>query len=306
MDLNKEFKDLNIPEGVEKEAKQIEENLPENKRDLDENERIVKDLEERLKKINEKEDVDEEEEDIEEEATFYEKVQPFIIPICLTIFALIFAALFLYFFSQSRVEKTPPAIVNSGNIEPAYYPQQPAQIVVKEEPIECVEPQILNDAGDGCIDPPVQEEEPEPEKAGFENGTTTIAHVRFSFDKFSYDNKPRGIYMLEDQIFSGDYTDYKINPSNRAYANDYFFGVDRYMVSLIGDCSYTIDDARILVKNMTLGNNTFTGNVVKIIEASKPHIVCSPGQRADKNASAPRNQVNSGYNTYNDPAPGQD
>lgn len=286
MDLKSEFKDLNIDENLDKEVAAIkkkipEDDLPEKVEDFSESDKIVKDLEDRLKQIKEQEGEEVvEEEDDEDEPTFYEKVQPFILPICLTIFAIVFAALFLYFFSKSRQQPSIPAIVNSGNVDPVYVPPEQPQVIVKEEPLKCdEETQILNETGDACIDKPkVEDPEPEPEPvvATFENGTTTVAHVRFSFDKFNYDNYPRGIYMLADQIFDGDYANFKVSPTNRAYANDYFFGVDRYMVSLIGSCQYVVDDAKILVKNMNLdeSNKKFTGNVVKVIEASKPHVVC--------------------------------
>jgi hypothetical protein len=145
--------------------------------------------------------------------------------------------------------------------------------VVKEpEPLKCEPPKYLNETGDECLEP---EPEPEPVKAGFENGTTTILHVRFSYDKFNYDNYPRGIYLLEDQIFDGDYKDFKLAPTNRAFANDHFFGVDRYTVSLIGVCSYVVDDAKILVKDVNAKEKYFTGNVVKIVEASKARVDCT-------------------------------
>lgn len=299
MDLQNEFKDLNFGDEEKKDSvkknvpeqkltKDLEKNLPESMGDFDESDKILKELEEKLKQIKQEEG--EEEYTDEDEETFYEKVQPFIIPICLTIFAIVVAGIFLYFFSQSRIEKTPPAIVNSGNIEPAVtQPVQP-QIIVKEEPLKCDPPQILNDSGDACV--PAPQEATSTPAAEFEDGTTTIAHVKFSFDKYNYDNSPRGIYMLPDQIFDGDFAGYKINPTNRAYANDHFFGIDRYTVSLIGTCSYVVDDAKILVKNMTKGNNYFTGNVVKVITSSKPRVMCSKGQVEDA--------------SVNDPSPGQD
>jgi hypothetical protein len=124
------------------------------------------------------------------------------------------------------------------------------------------------------------------EIAKFENGTTTNVRVRFSYDKFNYDNYPRGIYMLSEQIFGeeGDYEDYKILPTSRPNANDMFFGIDRYMVSLLGACQYVVDDATILVSDMrdsegdqvysAIKDKYFRGKVEKIVESSKPHIVC--------------------------------
>jgi hypothetical protein len=207
--------------------------------------------------------------------TWVEKLQPFIIPICLTLFAIIFAGLFLYFFSKSRVETTAQAIVNQGVPEQVYYPPTPTPVVVKEEPLTCDSPKILNDTKDACIDP-TPAAEPTPVKAQFENGTTTEVQVRFSYDKFNYDNSPRGIYLLGDQSFDGDFTDFKLAPTNRAFANDYFFGIDRYKVSLIGSCSYAVDNATILVENMNEVNDKyFTGKVVKVIDSGKPRIDCS-------------------------------
>ncbi len=287
MDLRSEFKDLN---------------LDSEKDNFDDGEKIVKDLEERLAQLKRSEplkapeekkqtaevldevngDEEEAEEETEEEdedmgeSTFLEKIQPFILPIALTFFAIIFAAMFLYFFSKSRVENTAQAIVNAGVPEQVYYPPTPVPVIIKEEPLTCELPQILNEDASACITP-----EPEPEpvivKPEFENGTTTEVDVSFSYDKYNYDNYPRGIYLLEGQVFSGDFENYKINANNRAFANDYFFGVDRNTVSLIGSCSYVVDDAKILVKNMNLNESKkhFTGEVVKVIEASKPRIDCA-------------------------------
>lgn len=292
MDLQNQFKDLNLDKNLDKQAKDILD-AQGNTDSHDESNKIIKDLEERLSKIRSsknpvasapalvntdtQDDGDEEvvEEEYEEmgEESFLDKIQPFILPICLTLFAIIFAGLFLYFFSKSRVQNTAQAIVNAGVPEQVYYPPAPVPVVVKEEPLKCTEPQILNEAKDACIDPE-PEPEPEPVKAGFEDGTTTEVKVRFSYDKFNYDNSPRGIFVLKDQVFDGDYENFKIAPTNRAFANDYFFGVDRYTVSLIGSCSYVIDDANILVKNMIEKDNYFTGQVVKVIEASKPRVEC--------------------------------
>jgi membrane protein insertase Oxa1/YidC/SpoIIIJ len=66
----------------------------------------------------------EEYEDLEGQ-TFLEKIQPFIIPICLTFFALVFAGLFLYFFSKSRIDSAQQAIVNVGVPEQVNYPPIP-------------------------------------------------------------------------------------------------------------------------------------------------------------------------------------
>ncbi len=280
MDLRSEFKDVNMDD------KNVPETLPVAAVSSPDEENIVKDLETRLANIKktetneehidtegEDEEAEEEYEDLDEQ-TFLEKIQPFILPIALTIFAIIFAGMFLYFFSKSRVENTAQAIVNAGVPEQVYYPPAPVPVIIKEEPLTCELPQILNEDASACITP---EPEPEPQKPTFENGTTTEVNVKFSYDKFNYDNSPRGIYLNEVQVFEGDYTDYKINPSNRAFANDYFFGVDRYTVSLIGSCSYVVTDAKILVKNMVLNDNkkTFSGEVAKVIEASKPKVDCS-------------------------------
>ncbi len=282
MDLKSEFRDLDLNDDKEPVLPGAtplnEENLPEKMEDFSEGDKIIKDLQRRLDEIKQQEESpleDEDEEDDEEdmgEPTFLERFQPFILPICLTIFALIFAALFLYFFSKSKIQQSISAITNTGAVEQVYIPPTQPQVIVVEEPLTCTEPQVLNETGDECIDLVIVE--PNPPAVVFEDGTTTIAHVRFSFDKFNYDMYPRGIYMLEEQIFEGEYVDYKIAPTNRAFANDYFFGVDRYTVSLIGDCQYVIDDANILIRDMRLGNNKFTGNVVKVLNSSKPHIVC--------------------------------
>lgn len=285
MDLQNQFKDLNLDENLDKDTVEIEkklaeENLPAIVEPSSEGQQIISDLEKRLAEIKKSEGIvegeDQEEEEDEEEKTLLEALQPYILPICLTLFALVFAALFLYFFSKSRVDNAVNAITNVGAVDPSYYPQTPS-VVVTEEPLKCELPNYLNEAGDACLEPVLEEEEPEPEviaKLGFENGTTTIVNVRFSFDKYNYDNYPRGIYLLEDQIFEGGFLDFKIAPTNRAFANDHFFGVDRYTVSLIGNCSYVVDDARILVKNMYDKGKYFTGNVVKVIEASKPRVDC--------------------------------
>jgi hypothetical protein len=113
MDIQSQFKDLNFNEDEKpkvKPQKLIEENLPEKTEDFDESDKIIKDLESRLATIRNFETSEEEEEQVEENVyaygqTWVEKLQPFIIPICLTLFAIIFAGLFLYFFSKSRVEK---------------------------------------------------------------------------------------------------------------------------------------------------------------------------------------------------------
>ena len=290
MDLQKEFKDLNLPTDASDEH--------------DEGDKIIKDLEARLAQIKSQDaevssnndientvaetDLDDESQQFENDdpgqQPLLERIQPFIIPICLTLFAVIFAAIFLYFFSKSRVQQTAGAIVNVGDA-PKIETPAPAP-VIKVEPLVCTDPQILNDAGDGCIDPPVvATTTPVVETApNFENGTTTVVSVRFSFDKYNYDNYPRGIYLLQDQIFTGDYADFKILPTNRAFANDHFFGVDRNMVSLIGDCQYVVDNAQILVKDMkdstddqvysAIKDRYFRGNIIRVMHSTKPHIVC--------------------------------
>jgi hypothetical protein len=291
MDI-KEFKDLDVGE----ESKSLEVD-----KDIEDSHKILKDLEQKLSEVKAKDapsvyvaadayaqdSLDDEEtiEEMENEPTALERFQPFILPICLTLFAIIFAGLFLYFFSKSRVDNSQNAITNSGTTEIIKYVEQP---VVKQEPVvipeklTCDSPQILNETGDACIDPKPEATTPEP--LAFENGTTTIVNVRFSYDKFNYDNYPAGIYLNEIQIFEGDYQDFKIFPTNRAFANDYFFGVDRYMVSLLGNCSYQIDEAQILVQNMkdsegdevypNIKDRYFRGKVLKVLESSKPHIVC--------------------------------
>lgn len=189
MDLQKQFKDLDLGENLEMDVAKIEqklneENLPESREDFDEGEKMVKELEARLKQLagNERRENVEEYEDLEQE-TFLEKMQPFILPICLTLFAIVFAGLFLYFFSKSRVETVQQAIINNGVPEQVNYPPQPVPVIVKEEPLVCTEPQILNDTGDACIDPEPVATTTVPVKVAFEDGTTTEAHVRFSFDK---------------------------------------------------------------------------------------------------------------------------
>lgn len=221
--------------------------------------------------------------------TFLDKIKPFILPIFLTIFALLFAVIFMYFFSKGKVERSAQAIVNNQ--------AQPEVIIIKEEKpkVEVVvepeivvpecdeETQILNEELNECEDLP----EPEPEPVvGFENGTTTVVKVRFDYDRHSYDTKPRGIYMLSEQIFGeeGQYEDFKMLMSNRPYANDMFFGIDRYMVSLIGACRYVVDEADILVSNMNdsegdkvyddIKDKYFRGKMEKVLNSSKPHIVC--------------------------------
>lgn len=288
MDLQNQFKDLNIDDNIEKDAEAISK-----KAEADESAKVIRDLEKRLAEIKttdkqnqkstiddlEEGDEDEEDDDDEYEPTLLEKVQPFIWPIMLTLFAIIFAGLFLYFFSKSRIQSSQTAIVNVGAVDPTYYPPQEPDVKVVEEPLKCTLPQYLNEEGDECLDPePVEEEpepEPEPEVEKVPFGNPATVRVRFSFDKYNYDNAPRGIFVLADQEFSGDYENFKIAPTNRAFANDHFFGVDRYMVSLIGSCSYVVDDAKILVKDMTEKDRYFTGNVVKVLEASKPRIDCT-------------------------------
>jgi hypothetical protein len=131
----------------------------------------------------------------------------------------------------------------------------------------------LNETKDECV-AVVPEPEPEPAKPGFENGKTVEMNVRFSYDKFSYDNSPRGIFVLKDQTFEGKYEGFKVSPSNRAYANDYFFGIDRYTVSLIGSCVFVVDNAKVEIENAQLKDKYFTGKVTKVIEASKPRVDC--------------------------------
>jgi hypothetical protein len=274
MDLQSQFKDLNLDENIDKVVP-------------DESDKLVKDLEARLAQIKtapvevaESEapvETDEEatevveEEYVEEDQTFYEKAKPFILPLALTLFAIIFAGMFLYFFSKSRVEQTAQAIVNQGVPEQVYYPPAPIPVIIKEEPLVCTEPLIMNETGDGCVLP---EPEPEPAKVGFEDGKTVEMNVRFSYDKFSYDNSPRGIFVLKDQTFEGEYEGFKVSPNNRAYANDYFFGIDRYTVSLIGSCVFVVDNAKVEIENAELKDKYFTGKVTKVIEASKPRVDC--------------------------------
>lgn len=295
MDLNNQFKDLDLNKledtGTSKASKnKVDQNfdIPANQEiekisDFDESDKILAELEAKLAKIKEEDLGEESEEDrLSVDAPFVERIQPFIIPICLTIFAIFFAGLFLYFFSNSRPQETQRAIQNQGNIEVVEIPpKKPAVVEIKEpEPLVCGENQTLSEDGLECIDLPP----PPPTKLGFDNGTTTVLNVKFSYDKFNYDNYPRGIYLLSEQIFDGSYEDFKLLPNSRPYANDKFFGIDRYMVSLIGSCQFVIDDAQILVSNVhdsqggrtysAIGDRYFTGNVVKIINASKPRIDC--------------------------------
>ncbi len=223
--------------------------------------------------------------------TFLDKIGPFILPICLTLFALIFAAIFMYFFSKSRVEKTAQAIQNVQTqpeviIIKETKPEVKEVVVIEEKVVpECdLETQVLNEELNEC------EDLPPPPKPVFYNGTTTIVNVRFAYDRLNYDTFPMGIYLLENQNFEGEYEGFKLLATNRAYANDFFFGVDRYMVSLLGACKFVIDDAEILVENMydseggaeqkNIGKNYFTGKVAKILNASKPHIVCGAMPKA--------------------------
>jgi hypothetical protein len=282
MDLQNQFKDLKLDDNLDKEAKALLKKAEKNEADSlkveDDSDHIISQLETRLKQLKAEDGEmggfsDEEENEDENEPTFYEKAQPFIWPVLLTLFAIIFAALFLFFFSRSRLENA-VAITNTGNIDPIYVPPPSTPvIVIKEEPLTCVEPQFLSEDGTKCLDPE-PEPEPEPEKILFEDGTTTIVNVRFSYDKFNYDNYPRGIYLLEDQVFDGEFADFKLAPTNRPFANDHFFGVDRYTVSLIGSCSYVVDEAKILVKDVYLRNKYFTGNVLKVVDDSKPRVDC--------------------------------
>jgi hypothetical protein len=196
----------------------------------------------------------------------------------------------MYFFSKGQVERSAQAIVNNQ--------AQPEVIIIKEEKprVEVIvepevvvpecdpETQILNEELNECEDLP--EPEPEPEPVGFENGTTTVVKVRFAYDKINYDTSSRGIYLLSEQIFGeeGQYEDFKLLMSNRPFANDMFFGIDRYMVSLMGACSYVVDEADILVSNMNdsggdavyndIKDRYFRGKMEKVIYSSKPHIVC--------------------------------
>lgn len=222
--------------------------------------------------------------------TFLDKIKPFILPIFLTIFALLFAVIFMYFFSKGKVERSAQAIVNNqAQAEVIVVKEEKPKVEIVVEP-EVVVPkcdpvtQILNEEVNECEDLP--EPEPEPVVASFENGTTTVVKVRFSYDKINYDNFPRGIYMLSEQIFGeeGQYEDFKLLMTNRPFANDMFFGVDRYMVSLMGACQYVVDEADILVSNMNdsqgdqvysaIKDKYFRGKMERVINASKPHIVC--------------------------------
>lgn len=282
----------------------------------DESDQIIKDLEARIAALNneskkpeaaveenisEPEEVEDPETNLPEteevlvdtgkDETFLDKIQPFILPICLTLFSLVFAAIFLFFFSKSRVEKSVQAITNQQSqpeviIVKENKPETKEVVVIPEKVIpECdPETQYLNEETNECED--LETEKPIlPEKSAFENGTTTVIKVRFAYDKFNYDNFPRGIYLLSEQVFSGEYEDYKLLATNRPYANDMFFGVNRNMVSLMGACQFVVDEADILVENVqdsegdqvysAIKDKYFRGKVLKILEASKPHIICN-------------------------------
>ena len=275
MDLDKQFKDLNLDEKVEvaKEAteKVVEKVAEKNEAlekvdDFSESDKILADLQSRLSNIDNDEDTEVVPVVVTE--TFFDKFKSFLIPILLTVFALILTLALLYFFSKNRVKESDNSITNTGPVEEVIYPKK--EVIVVTEPEPELEPEVV------ATTTPVL----------FEEGTTTIVNVRFSYDKINYDTYPRGIYLNEQQIFEGDYMDYKLSASNRPYANDFFFGRDRYMVSLIGDCSYVVDEANILVGNMKEGNKLFTGKVLKIIDSSKPHIVCAAGQSINNNYDA--------------------
>lgn len=224
--------------------------------------------------------------DTKQSETFLDKIKPFILPIFLTIFSLIFASIFMFFFSQSRIERSVQAITNQQT-QAEVIVIRDVQPEVKQDPVvipevvvpECdPETQILNEEENIC------EDKPEPEKPEFDNGTTTILKVKFSYDSLNYDNYPRGIYLSKEQIFQGEYEDYKLLTINRPDANDMFFGLGRNMVSLIGACKYVVDEAEILVENVrssegdqvysAIKDQYFRGKMLKVLEHSKPHIVC--------------------------------
>lgn len=225
--------------------------------DFAEGDQILKDIQERFTHYNPDEDLNA----FPVDNTFFGRLKPFLFPIFITLFALVLTILLLYFFSKSRNENALKAITNNGGLEVV---EAPSDIVIVEEP----EPEVATPT------PEIVEPVATPTPIVFENGTTTEVNVNFSYDKFNYDNFPRGIYLNRTQKFEGDYEGYKINASNRSFANDFFFGRDRYMVSLIEECNYVVDEATILVSNFRVGNKSFTGKVEKIIDSSKPRIVC--------------------------------
>lgn len=276
MDLNKQFKDLDDTiDKLEKESPSVNvpppENIPteevlpnnlvtpvigensiEKLDDFKESNQILAELEKGIALAQTDEPGAEA---LSEPVNSTNSVNLYILPIALTLLALLLAGTLLYFFAMSKPTDTVKAITNEGQV---LVPTSTSEIVFKEEPT------IVVATPTEATSTPVF----------FENGTTTIVNVRFSYDKVNYDNTPRGIFLNEKQIWDGDYKDFKISPSNRGYANDHFFGIDRYTVSLIGSCIYTVDTATILVSNMVEGDKVFTGKVEKVIDSSTPRVVC--------------------------------
>lgn len=208
--------------------------------------------------------------ELPENMTLLERLKPYLVPAVITILALLLTSLLLYFFSKSKTYESADAITNTGKVEEVVVPSG----IVVEEVVEPEEEIVATTTPEVAT----------PTKVTFANGTTTIVKVNFSYDKFNYDNYPRGIFLTGEQIFEGNYKGYKLLPRNRSFANDFFFGIDRYMVSLIGDCSYTVTDTDILVKNMVdstddqtysaIGDEYFRGDVVKIVKKGTPKVVC--------------------------------
>lgn len=303
MDLDKEFKDLDLSQNVEPQkqsSKVVAPIVPEIKTevkddtqqlekvtDFDESDKILADLKQRLEVIqNEEGPVKEEDNnDTVVVVPLWERIAPYIIPICLTIFALVFSGLFLYFFSMSRIQKTLTNISNSGNFEPIVLEApKPVNIQVIETTPTCNENQVLSEDGKTCVDnTPVATTTPVATKPDFENGTTTAVNIRFSYDKYNYDNSPRGMYLLKNQPFTGEYNNFRFVPTNRPVANDLMFGINRYMVSLMGSCKFTAPGVTVLVRNMNLQNGYFTGKVVKVLNAAKPSIDCAGVQPVEEN-----------------------
>ncbi len=212
--------------------------------------------------------------------TFAEKVRPFIFPLFLTLGALIFSFVFVFIFLNLKPTITPRAITNIGGADPVQ--QIPVKQVITYENATTTEPPI-----ESKVTIPIP---PIVKISSFENGTNTAIQVRFSYNKYTYDTFPDGMYLTGNQVFSGNYEGYKILATNRAYANDYMFGVDRNKVYLIGQCSFKIDKARVAIVNMQdssddksydlVGKKYFRGKMLKVLESSKPYIDCKPGQNA--------------------------
>jgi hypothetical protein len=222
-------KEDNVPEFLPVEEEQVPTEALEKIEDFAEADQMMIELQ---KKLDEEMVLDESPENL----TLFERLKPYLVPALITILALLLTSLLLYFFSKSKTYESQDAITNTGKVEEVVVPSG----VVVEEVVEPEEEIIATTTPEVAT----------PTKVTFANGTTTIVNVDFSYDKFNYDNYPRGIFLTDKQIFEGNYKNYKLLARNRAFANDFFFGIDRYMVSLIGDCSYTVTGSDILVENM--------------------------------------------------------